>query len=142
WEVFSASKTATIQWGFMGAALGLPYTVVSSNPPHIQLTTASDTNLYNRQTTPVFAKRELLLGHSPMLLESENARYRNVGGTVAHAGYVISDSNAKGTIPRKDLAWAFDFYDHGGNTSSAMTGFPDIANGSAFLAPCPFFSTY
>ena len=142
WEVFSASKTATIQWGFMGAALGLPYTVVSSNPPHIQLTTASDTNLYNSQTTPVFAKWDLVLGHSPMLLESENARYRNVGGTVAHAGYVISDSHATGTIPRKDLAWAFDFYDHGGNTSSAMTGFHDIANGSAFLAPCLILSTY
>jgi hypothetical protein len=88
------------------------------------------------ETTPVFAQWDLVLGRTPMLLGSESSRYRNVGGVVAHAGYIIADSHATGTIPGKDLVWAFDFYDHGGNAASTITGFHDVANGSAFLLPC------
>jgi hypothetical protein len=134
WEMFSASKT--VQWGFMGAVLGVGYTVVSTNPPHVKLTTVSDTNSYVMETTPVFAQWDLVLGRTPMLLGSESSRYRNVGGVVAHAGYIMADSHATGTIPGKDLVWAFDFYDHGGNAASTITGFQDVANGSAFLLPC------
>jgi hypothetical protein len=71
-----------------------------------------------------------------MMQGGENPRYNNVGGVVENAGYVLSDSHAAGTIPRKDLTWAFDFYDHGGNASSGINGFHDIANGSAYLAVC------
>jgi hypothetical protein len=72
-----------------------------------------------------------------MLQGGENPRYNNVNGVSANAGYVLSDSHATGTLPRSGLEWAFDFYDHGGNTAATgISGFHDVANGVAFLLPC------
>ncbi len=132
------SVTKTIWPGFMTPSLALGYTVVSANPPHVKLTTVSDNPVYTSQTTPFFGQWDLVLGRLPMLQSSESPRSTNTVGYTTNAGYILSDSHATGTIPRKDLAWAFDFYDHGGDTDvSGISGFHDIANGSAFLQVCP-----
>ena len=71
-----------------------------------------------------------------MLQGGENPRFSDVYGLTTNAGYVFSDSHAPGTIPRRDLALAFDFYDHSGDTtSSGFGGFHDLASGAAYLIP-------
>jgi hypothetical protein len=136
WEPV-ASNPKVIQ-GFAGIILGAGYTVVSTDPPHIKLTVSSDDHyVHSPQATPIFSQWDVTLGKLPMLLGGENPRYLNAGGTlVAHSGIILSDSHAPGTIPREDLAWAFDFYDHAGNLASGITGFKDIADGSAFIMSC------
>ena len=124
---------------FAGIMLGQGYTVVSTNPPRVKVTLSSDSHYtpgYPSGCTLIFSRWDVTLGKLPMLMASESAHYYNVGRAGFNAGLVLSDSHAPGTIPRKDLAWAFDFYDHGGNTSSGITGFHDIANGAAFIVPC------
>jgi hypothetical protein len=73
-----------------------------------------------------------------MLQGGENPRFTSAYGYITNAGYIFSESHAAGTIPRKDLVWAFDFYDHGGDTTVGdVGGFKDVAGGSAFLVNCP-----
>ena len=125
--------------GFLAPSLALGYTVVSANPPHVQITTVQDLpgGVHNAEGTPTFAKWDLILGKTPALNGGENSRYTFVGSTVSNAGCVFSNSHAPGTIPSKDLVWAWDMYDYGGNTNStAVTGFHDIYGGGAYLVPC------
>jgi hypothetical protein len=145
WEV--TADNTSVPWGFSAPMLGAGYTVVSSNPPHINLTVAADTPAHSSQTTPLFSRWDLVLGRTPMMSGGGKPMYNRISSNPAaitplHSGIVISDSHAQGTIPRKDLVWAFDFYDHGGNTylpdavGLGTYGFHDIASGSAFLSPC------
>ena len=124
--------------GFTAPLLALSSTV-SANPPHVKLTTGGDSHgVHTSQGAPIFAQWDLVPGRAPMLQASEGPRYNNIDGAAINAGYIVSDSHATGTIPRTDLVWAFDFYDHGGDTAVVgMKGFHDIANGSAFLTICP-----
>jgi hypothetical protein len=133
----AALPTTRLWPGFMSPSLALGYTVVSTNPPHVKLTTVQDSPYYSSQTTPFFGQWDLVLGRTPMWQGGDNPHYSSVFGYATNAGYVLSESHAPGTIPRKNLLWAFDFYDHGGDTTAAgMIGFHDIANGTAFLMPC------
>jgi hypothetical protein len=135
-----SDRLTTLLAGFMSPALALGYTVVGTNPPHVKLTTVTDDGYYSSQTTPFFGQWDLVLGRAPMLQAGENPRSNSFNGSTTNAGYIFSDSHAPGTVARKDLVWAFDFYDHGGDTSmigasnnSPLLGFHDVANGSAFL---------
>ena len=131
-------STTTIWPGFMSPSLALGYTVVSTDPPHVKLTTVSDDYVYTSQTTPFFGQWDLVPGRTPMLQGGENPRTNNVHGYTTNAGYIFSQSHATGTFPGKDLIWAFDFYDHGGDTTvNDVGGFRDVAGGSAFLVNCP-----
>jgi hypothetical protein len=133
----ASGATSSVYPGFISPSLALGYTVVSTNPPHVKLTVVTDDPIHNSQTTPFFSQWDLVLGRTPMLQGGENPRYNNVAGFSTNAGYVFSDNHAPGTIPRKDLAWGFDFYDHGGDsTATGVNGFHEIANGSAFLVAC------
>jgi hypothetical protein len=132
WTLIMASNA--MDAGFASPMLSLS-TVVSGNPPQIKLTTASDETSQVGSGTPFFYQWDLVLGRT--MQGGDNPRYSNVSGVVQNAGYVFSDSHAPGTIPRRDLDWAFDFYDHGGlSTATGIGGFHEIANGSAFLLPC------
>ena len=139
WEPVANNEAVT--WGFTAPTIAVGYEVVSTTPPHVKLTVVGDTPAHTSQTTPLFAQWDLVLGRIPMMQGGENPRYNNVGG-ISHAGYILTESHATGTIPRKDLDWAFDLYDHGGNTAPINSvgfgtrGFHDIANGSAYLSPC------
>ena len=119
--------------------LGAGYTVVSTDPPHVKVTVLStDKRTAGSMGAPLFAQFDLVPGRKPMLQNSEGPRYDLTGMGIVNAGYIISDSHVTGSIPRKDIVWAFDLYDHGGSTtiSNNMNGFHDVANGSAFLFPC------
>lgn len=144
WDLVTDNTSES--WGFTAPMLGAGHTVEGTNPPHVKLTMVRDTSAYTSETTPFFAQWDLVLGRTPALNGGDDAIYRKISGNPAviqlvHAGLVISDSHAPGTIPRKDLVWAFDFYDHGGHVYGpdaqgfGTYGFHDIANGSAFLAP-------
>ena len=117
--------------------LGLGYTVVSTNPPHVKLTTGGDSHFaHSGNSDPRFCQYDAVLGKTPMLLGGENPRYTNVGGVAANSGIIFSDGHAAGTMPRNGLQLAYDFYDHGGNVSAGITGFHDVGTGSAYLTPC------
>jgi hypothetical protein len=132
-----SGSTTSVYPGFISPSLALGYTVVSTNPPHVKLTVVTDDRIHSSQTTPYFSQWDLVLGRTPMLQGGENPRYNNVVEFSTNAGYIFSDSHAPGTIPRKDLAWGFDFYDHGGDpTATGVNGFHEMANGSAFLVAC------
>lgn len=98
-----------------------------------------DTKAHVAETSPQFAQWDLVLGRTPVQSGSENAKYANsmpLAIPPFNSGIVISDSHASGTIPRNGLAWAFDFFDHGGRVASNLPGFRDIGNGSAFIMSC------
>jgi hypothetical protein len=144
WDLVTDNTSES--WGFTAPMLGAGHTVEGTNPPHVKLTMVRDTSAYTSETTPFFAQWDLVLGRTPALNGGDDAIYRKISGNPAviqlvHASLVISDSHAPGTIPRKDLVWAFDFHDHGGHVYGpdaqgfGTYGFHDIANGSAFLAP-------
>ena len=132
-----SGSITTVYPGFISPSLGIGYTVVGTNPPHVKLTVVTDDRSHDVHTTPYFSQWDLVLGKTPMLEGGENPRYSNVHEFSTNAGYVFSDSHAPGTIPRKDLVWGFDFYDHGGDTTATgVSGFHEIVNGAAFLRPC------
>jgi hypothetical protein len=117
---------------------GVGYTVVSTDPPHIKLTMIG-TDKSSPGTimgAPLLTQWDLVAGKRAV--DPEGPRYLQIGRGPVNAGYIISDSHVPGSIPRKDIVWAFDMYDHGGNLTAPdnMIGFHDVANGSAFLFPC------
>jgi hypothetical protein len=132
WDIVAMTNTG-FGWGFDSPTLAPGYTVVSTTPPHIKLTVLGDTKLHVSQTSPMFTQWDLVMGRTKT---GETPRLSILGGAVTNAGYILSGSHAPGTLPSKDLVWAFDLYDHGGNTAAGITGFHEIVNGSAFLVPC------
>ncbi len=126
-------------------------TMVSSNPPHVRITVVGDSkdcgSGCNGSGAPTFTQWDMVLGRIPVLSGGDTPVFGlispnpNVINPV-HSGIILSDSHATGTIPRKNIGWAFDFYDHGGHVYApdalgfGTWGFHDIANGSAFLVPC------
>ncbi len=129
-------------FGFTSAAMGLGYTVVSTNPPRVQLTLVSDrTDLDpSTQGTLRFDKFDLVLGRTPrggsqmnqINLYNSATTYRTYG-----APLVYSNSNAPRTIPIAGLEWGFDFYDHNGATpTSSVYGMRDHAKDGAMMVPC------
>jgi hypothetical protein len=135
WEVFA--NPSGLSWGFTVPVLALS-TTVGTNPPRVSLTTVSDVTTYTAEGSPIFAQLDLVPERTPMTQGGEQSLYRKIGTFSFNAGYILSDRDALGTIPRKDIVWLFDFYDHGGTSGweQVTTGFRDLANGSAFLVPC------
>jgi hypothetical protein len=119
--------------GFVSPTLALTNTV-SSDPPRVQLTTVRDESTHVTDTSPYFDRWDLVLGRTAA---GEGTLYANFAGAAVNAGYVLSDSHAPGTIPRKGLRLAYDFYDHGGDTAAVgLKGFHELAGGSSFLSMC------
>jgi len=128
--------TTAMYPGFISPSLALDYQVVSSNPPHVKITMAADTPAHVSATTPLFGQYDLILGKAPMW-QGENYRYTNSKGWQQNASLVFSDSHRPGTIPLNGLVWAFDLFDHYGDTTlAAMSSWLDIGRGNAALFPC------
>lgn len=123
--------------GFIAPNLALGYNVISTSPPHVQLTAVMDTAAYTAQASPLFGKLDLVAGSAPILQKGTSPRSNDVTAFTLNAGYEISSSGASGTIPSTGLLWAFDMLDQAGDsTVSGFTGFTDVANGSSFMAAC------
>jgi hypothetical protein len=119
--------------GFDSPAPGLGYTVVSANPPHIQLAIASN-SYEGGQGSPQFSLWDLVLGQQ---YNGEAFQSYNLQRIVSGAGYQFSDSHTPGTFPRKGLALSFDFLDAGVNSGLTNWGsFRDFANGAAVISAC------
>lgn len=136
WTTVYISPTA-LPYGFPAISLGLHYTVVSSNPPIIRLTQVGNGTV---SYTWNFSQWEFVQGRQPYGI-GENPAYTDIGLEKLNAGWVFGSGETPGTFSRKGLIWAFDFMDHGGNTSSRYPYFHDVANNSAVLYPC-VTSTY
>ncbi|MBI3888909.1 hypothetical protein HY311_03940 [Candidatus Nomurabacteria bacterium] len=123
--------------GFNAANLGIGYTVVSTNPPHVQITVVADEKSFAGAGggVPTFQKFDLVLG----------PQYGGVGDVPSYldtsmgkvnSGWQFTSGEEPGTFIRKGLIWAFDFMDHGGVTASTYQFFHDVANGGAVMSPC------
>ena len=118
--------------GFVSPAPGLGYTVVSTNPPHIQLATAS--NSYEGGSgSPHIALWDLVLGQN---LKGEAFQAYNLRRIISGAGYQFSDSHAPGTFPRNGLALSFDFLDAGINSGLTNWGYFRDFNSSTVISAC------
>jgi hypothetical protein len=119
--------------GFIAPAPAFGYNVLSTNPQHIQLATAS--NSYEGGSgSPHFALWDVVLGRQ---LNGEAFQFYNLRRFVSGAGYQFSDSHTHGTFPRNGLALSFDFLDAG--VDSGVTNwdyFRDFANGAAVISAC------
>lgn len=132
----------SVRTGSTTPSLALSSTV-TSNPPHVLMGTVTSGRSHAGLGNAVFTQWDLTLGRVyPIGVADESAKYYRWGDQwPKNSGLVLSDGHAPGTIPRKDLKWAFDFYDHGGLSTndlvSAYTNsFVDIANGSAVIMGC------
>jgi hypothetical protein len=116
--------------------LGLGYTVLSTSPPHIQVSVATDIKTHTGGVgSPYFSKWDLVLGTPAPT--GDAPMYRDTGLGRMNSGWQFTAGDVAGTFSRKGLLWAFDFMDHGGWTLDQ--GYPfvhDVANNSAVLYPC------
>jgi hypothetical protein len=148
WTFIRNTRTATgTALEFTSVPLALK-SVVSTDPPHVRITVASDTKDHVIGGSPVFIQWDMVLGRTPAG-RGEAPMFMSMGMpdnqsiSPLHSGVVMTDSHAPGTIPRSGLQWLFDFYDYGripalNPDQYGMTapGYHDIANGSACLMPC------
>jgi hypothetical protein len=130
WTTVYIHPTA-LPYGFPALALGLNYTVVSANPPVVRVSHVANGPSY----AWTFSQWEFGLGRQPYGL-GENAAYTDIGLKKLNAGWVFGSGETPGTFSRKGLLWAFDFMDHGGDTSARQPYFHDVANNGAVLYPC------
>ncbi len=141
------------QWGFVGipnmtfADLSRPlgYTVVGSNPPHLQLTMVSDILDHSVQRTFVLSKWDLYTGkivQGPQPVFYNYGTFTTFGGGTYDRllGLSFTDSHSPYTIPRKGATRAFDFSDYRGQTeNSGDGGYQDLLpvniNTSSWMNP-------
>lgn len=130
---FRAGPSSLVVANFYSSSPALGYNVISTNPPHIQLTL--NANSYSGgQGSPQFVLEDLVLGKQ---LSGETFQLSNINAFTQGAGYQFSTGNIAGTFPRKGLVWAFDFLDQGVNSS--VTNWPyfvDVGNHSVVMSSC------
>jgi len=139
WTWVKAHVSTGQGFGFTAPVLGVGYEVVTTNPPRVKLTMASDrTDLdANHQGSLRFDQFDLILGRTPATGSQTNQYILTKYGGPYGAPLVYSDSHAPGTIPRRDLALGFDFYDHaGGGPLSGVVGMRDFAKDGIMMVPC------
>jgi hypothetical protein len=115
---------------FLAPAPALGYYIISTNPPHIRITTVSN-NYDGGMGSPVMALWDITLGSQS---RGESFQESNLYQFIVGSGYQFSDGHVAGSFPRKGLVWSFDFQDHG-----ALTNWPffvDRANNSVVISPC------
>lgn len=122
--------------GFITPNLGLGYTTLSTSPPHVRVTAVMDTAAYTAETSPLFGQLDLVAGVPSLLNKGVSPRTTNADQFTTNAGYALSSSGSAGTVPSVGLSQFFDMADQGGDsTVSGLTGFHDVASGSAFMVP-------
>ena len=118
---------------FLSLAPALGYNIISTDPPHVQITTSS--NSYSGgQGSPNLAMWDFVLGRQ---ISGSAFQSMNLHKYVSGAGYQFSDGHMPGSLPRNGLVWSFDFLDAGVN--SGLTNWPyflDRGNNSAVVTPC------
>lgn len=137
WTLVSSSpaqSSAALWASFFSPSPALGYTVVSSDPPHIRLTTTSN-NYQGASGTALFEEWDLVLGY---LENGGKPRSENVYRYTSGAGYQFSPGGGiNGTFPSDGLVWSFDFLDQG--AYSGITDWPyftDRGTQSAAIIPC------
>jgi len=133
WTLIGVKTSPVVQWiGFATPNLGMEYTVVSTNPPHIQVTIVTENKDAVTAGSPYFTKWDLVLGRQ---VAGDAAVYTDTGLARLNSGWQFTAGDVPGTFNRKGLVWAFDFMDHGGVVGS-YPFFHDVANSSAVMIPC------
>ena len=138
WTFVKAHFNTGQGFGFTAPVLGVGYEVVTSSPPRIKLTMASDrTDLdSSHQGSLRFDQFDIVLGRTPTNGLNTNQFIVPGYGTLG-APLIYSDSHAPRTIPRKGLELGFDFYDHAGlSPSSGIVGMRDYAKDGIMMVPC------
>ena len=134
WTTFHMSAANQPNAAFFSLAPALGYTVVSSDPPHVQVG-ASQNGYGTSSGTPQMSVWDLVLGR--LDYGGEAFALMNRTRYVSGAGYQFSDGNLVGSFPRKGLAWSFDYLDAGKNSS--VTNWPfflERGNKSAVIVAC------
>lgn len=134
---YSAAPTNSFFPGFFSPSLAMPYTVISTNPPHVLLTGVADTGQFFSNTTPFFTQIDLQLGKAPNY-PGNNVKITNKIFYTVNAGFTFTDAHTKGTFPLSGMTLAYDFYDHGGLTAffDSVPGFHDVLKGNQFMLLC------
>ena len=134
WTRVFKSNAVPQSGDFLSPSPALGYTVLGTNPPHVQLTLNS--NSYSGgEGAPHIAIWDLVLGRQSSggeAFTSDNL-YKYISG----AGYQFSSGNIAGSFPRKGLVWSFDYLDAGVN--STLTNWPfflERGNNSAVMVAC------
>src|ERR1035437_8307673 len=123
--------------GFSTISLGVGYTVVSTSPPHIQVTVVADYKGHAGAGggVPTFSKYDIVLGTQPDG-NGDVPTYTDTGMGRVNSGWQFTAGDVPGTFNRKGLVWAFDFMDHGGVIASNYPFFHDVANNNAIFTGC------
>jgi hypothetical protein len=119
--------------GFFVPSPALGKTVVSTSPPHVQVTYS--TNSYEGGSgSPHMYMVDLVQGR---VKTGEAFQYDSVQKYISGAGYQFSSGNIAGSFPRNGLIWAFDLMDEGNNSAfTAWPFFQDVGSYSSVLVPC------
>ena len=132
WGPWSAvyNHNATIPCGFPAISLGLAYTVVSASPLVVRMTVVTNgSGSCGTGYTWNFQQWEFGAGMQPYG-NGEVANYTDIGTKKLNSGWVFGSGETPGTLSRKGLLWAFDFMDHGGDTTSSRYYFRDVSKPS------------
>ena len=134
WTRVFKSNAVALSGDFLSPSPALGYTVLGTNPPHVQLTLNS--NSYSGgEGAPHIAIWDLVLGRQSSGGEAFTSD--NLNKYISGAGYQFSSGNIAGSFPRKGLVWSFDYLDAGVN--STLTNWPfflERGNNSAVMVAC------
>lgn len=130
------NHSVSIPCGFSTIAPGLNYIVVSVNPIIIRLTTVMyGSGGCGTPYTWNFQQWEFTEGKQPYG-NGEVSSYIDIGLRKLNSGWVFGSGETPGTFNKNGLIWAFDFMDHGGDTTAKYPYFHDIINRTTIMIPC------
>lgn len=129
WKQIHLGTTQLPSVNMIAPALG--YTVLSTDPPHVQLGATSNT-YEGGEGSPVFGLWDLVLGKN---LTGENFHRTQMMEANLGLGFQFSDGHIKGSFPRRGLVHSFDLSDLQGWSLDSFPFFAD-ANGKAVIVPC------
>jgi len=132
WTVVYRYMGGSIEVGnFLTASPALGYNVISTNPPHVQLTANSNSYL-GGAGSPRFALFDLVLGRQQT---GEAFQVTDTFTDRMGAAYQFSGGNVAGSFPVRGLIWSFDLTDR----PSAAGNWPhylDRGKYNSVLSPC------
>lgn len=145
WHI-SAKMFGPVSGSFFSFAPALGYDVLSTNPPHVQMSVATNcppngaacNSGGNLDGAPVMSQWDLIAGRNPAT-GGESFQYDNYypgNGYYVGAAYQYSDGHVAGSLPRSKLIWGFDLADVGNTNRTDWPFFVDRGNYSVVLTPC------
>ncbi len=130
WTQMYLSMDSSFGANMLAPALG--YTVISTNPPHVQIGAVANTYA-GGEGSPTFGLWDLVVGRQ---FNGEAIQQNRGWQFISGHGWQFSDGHMPGSFPRRGLVHTFDLSELGATVFGDWPSFRDVSNHAAVLTPC------